>query len=155
MQIVEVDGKGRLDRLLATIVAARGASKEFLVKGVPDGIESVVVRVGRVGTSELSSAVASLRPDGMWKVYLSPLYFPLVGEAEWHLTGRDSIGNAAYMGKGRLKIVESVSDDCGEAPLVPDDTYIRNPNTGLWHKLTVVLEDGDIVPIVDKTGVVR
>ena len=155
MQVVKVDKRGRLDRPLDTIVAARSASKEFIVEDVPVGIESVVVRVGRVGTNELSSAAASPRPDGSWDVYLSPLYFPLVGEAEWHLVGRDRNNHAAYMGKGRLKIIESVSDDGGEAPLVPDDTYLRNPVTGLWHKLTAVLEDGEIVPIVEKTGVVR
>ena len=155
MQIVRVDGRGRLDRPLDTVVAARSASKEFEIEDVPEGTESVTVRLGRGDSGSLSSVTATLLPCGRWRVYASPLYFPAVGEAEWHLVGRDRMGQTSYMGRGRLKIVESVSDDGGEPPLVPEDTYLRNPATGLWHKLTAVFENGEILPIVEKNGVVR
>jgi len=42
-----------------------------------------------------------------------------------------------------------------DVPAVPEDTYIRNPATGLWHKLTIAFEDGGFLPIISNEGITR
>ncbi len=90
----------------------------------------------------------------MWMAYISPLHFPLVGAAEYHVTAVDDRGNTSWLGRGRLVVMKSVQN-VDTLPIVPDDTYLRNPETGLWHRLTVSFEDGVLTPSVSETGVER
>ncbi len=39
---------------------------------------------------------------------------------------------------------------------IPEDTYIRNPKTGLWYKLTASIDElGNIVPEIETEGITR
>ena len=57
---------------------------------------------------------------------------------------------------GRLFVEQSVLNVSEEdVPLVPEETWVRNPATGLWHKLEVTVEDGVLVPEFSNVGVSR
>ena len=59
-------------------------------------------------------------------------------------------------GAGTLMVVPSVLNVKETlVPLVPEDTWVRNPKTGLWHKLEVTVEDGVLVPEFSNVGVSR
>jgi len=154
---VHVNPNGRVSKPLSTLEAARHSVLEFTLQGLPQDMENVCVHIGRPGSDSYEAVAASPLPDGCWSVYASGLYFPEVGRADWHLTSKDRKGRSRYHGMGTLRIVESVLNENGaQTPsLIPEDTYVRNPRTGLWHKLTAKFEDGEIVPIIDPEGIER
>lgn len=142
--------------ILRALSVGRGAAMELELVGVPDGVVNVMFHAGRPGTENYSTVTARPLPDGRWGVYASGLHFPSVGVAKYHVTGKDGHDGSVWLGYGRLEIEQSVANvDAEDVPLVPEDAYVRNPLTGLWHKLTVVVEDGALVPELDKTGVSR
>ena len=148
---------GRSDRPLDTLAVGRGSSLEFELAGLPEGVENVTVHVGRPGTDSRAAARATALPDGRGGVYLSGLYFPTAGRTHWHVTAQDKRGGNRWFGRGVLDVVQTTLGDApsGTPPIVPDDTYVRNPVTGLWHRLTVDVEDGQLVPTIESEGVER
>lgn len=141
---------------LARIAVGRASAAELLVLGAPREIEDLRVHFSRPGGKGSAYAVKGRLSGGGWKVYASGLNFPEEGNAEYNVTAIDSHGNAVWLGRGALSVLPSVLHDAGgEAPIVPADTYIRNPATGLWHLLTVeVDESGALVPVLGE-GVER
>ena len=139
-----IKSNGRADRLLDTLAVGRGSSIEFELAGLPEGVENVTVHVGRPESDTHAAARAGL-------------YFPTEGMSDWHVTAKDKRGNAVWFGRGRLDIVPTVLGDADgqEPPILPDDTFIRNPVTGLWHRLTVDVENGQLVPTIESEGVER
>ena len=141
---------------LRTITVGRGSALELELVGVPDGLVNVMFHAGRPGTENYSMATARELPDGRWAVYASGLHFPNVGVAKYHVTGKDGRDGSVWLGRGRLNIEQSVLNvDPDAIPLVPDDAYVRNPVTGLWHKLEVTVENGVLVPEFSDQGVSR
>ena len=139
-----------------SITVGRGSALWLEVVGVPSGVENVVFHAGRPGTENYSTVAASPLPDGRWSVYASGLHFPNVGVGKYHVTGRDERGGSVWLGCGRLNVEQSVLNvDEGDIPLVPEDAYVRNPATGLWHKLEVTVENGVLVPEFSDQGVSR
>ena len=138
------------------ITVGRGSALWLEIVGVPGGVENVVFHAGRPGTENYSAVAASPLPDGRWSVYASGLHFPDVGVGKYHVTGRDWRGGSVWLGSGRLTVEQSVLNvDPDAIPLVPDDAYVRNPETGLWHKLEVTVENGVLVPEFSDQGVSR
>ncbi len=138
------------------ITVGRGSALWLEIVGVPGGVENVVFHAGRPGTENYSTVAASPLPDGRWSVYASGLHFPNVGTGKYHVTGRDARGGSVWLGSGRLNVEQSVLNvDEGDIPLVPEDAYVRNPATGLWHKLEVTVENGVLVPEFSDQGVSR
>ena len=154
--VIRVRG-GAFDRPeLATLSVGRASAQELELVGVPDGVMNVMVHVGRPGTDNYSAVLAHPLPDGRWGVYVSGLYFPEVGKGKYHVTGKDGHDGSVWLGWGRLFVEQSVLNvDEEDVPLVPEDTWVRNPKTGLWHKLEVTVEDGVLVPEFSNVGVSR
>ena len=124
--------------------------------GVPRDLENVQVAFdSRSGASETVVPCAAM-PGGDWSLYASPLNFPVAGKVKYRVTARTSQGDSIYLGTGSLTIAPAIANiDAAETAIVPNDTYVHNPETGLWHKLTVSLEDGELVPEIDRNGVAR
>lgn len=153
---IRVARPGEAGKMLCPMTVGRGSALWLELVGVPDGVSNVQFHAGRPGTENYSTVTASPISDGRWAVYASGLNFPNVGVAKYHVTGKDEKDGSVWLGRGRLNIEQSVVNvDAEDVPLVPEDAYVRNPATGLWHKLTVVVEDGVLVPELDKTGVTR
>lgn len=153
--IVNVGKPGEVATLRA-ITVGRGSALELDIAGVPEDVVNVVFHAGRPGTENYSAVAASALPGGRWAVYASGLHFPDVGVGKYHVTGRDWRGGSVWLGSGRLTVEQSVLNvDPDAIPLVPDDAYVRNPVTGLWHKLNVTVEDGVLTPEFSDQGVSR
>ena len=141
---------------LKMLNVGRATALEFSVGGVPAEVASLQFHVGRPGNDTFSVVVASRRRNGVWNVYASGLYFPEVGTVNYHLTGRDGKGNAVWLGGGVVNVLQSaINTSETDVPVVPDDTYVRNPATGLWHKLSIAFEDGGFLPIISNEGITR
>lgn len=141
---------------LQTIAVGRGSVLELEITGAPEGLQNVQLHVGRIGRSDFVPVTATPMPDNRWAVYANGLNFPDEGRTKYHLTGRDERDGSVWLGSGTLLIMPSVLNvDGAAAPIVPEDTYLLNPETGLWHKLTCTIEDGDMVPEISKEGIAR
>ena len=93
-----------------------------------------------------------------FRAYLSPFLFPDVSDAlEYHIVGADVHGNARWLGTGALIVRDNPADGSPVVPeIIPADTYIRNPVTGLYHKLVAEVNDlGEIAVAVDPEGIER
>ena len=141
---------------LRTLEVGRATALDLVVIGVPEGIQRLMFHVGRIGRDDFYPVEATALPDNRWAVYASGLHFQDVGKTVYHISAVDLRDNAVWLGKGRLEIVQSVLPVApGEIALIPEDTYLRNPETGLYHKLTCKFEDGMILPMIEEEGVSR
>lgn len=151
----------RLDLPLIPLYAGRLSSAVWYVSGVPSDIEGLAIQIGCTPDPTTHqprdnfSAAATLVTGGtcppcassMWKCYLSPFYFPDAATAlEYHIIGTDAESNPRWLGTGQLCVKDNPADGSPVAPdVIPRDTYIRNPVTGLYHLLTAnVNDDGEI-----------
>jgi hypothetical protein len=145
------------NKTLSPLSVGRGSALDCLIDGLPEDVTNVQFHAGRPNRAGVFSVVTATRlPDGRWAVYANGLHFPDAGSAKYHVTGRDGKGNNVWLGCGPLAVLPSVLNIAEEeAPIVPEDTYIRNPVTGLWHKLLVSVEGGALVPEIENEGVTR
>lgn len=146
---------GAVQRPLCTVSVGRASTLIAEVLNAPDGLQELQLHIGRIGRDDFISIPAMPRTDGRWAVYASGLNFQDEGVTKYHVTGIEARGGSVWLGSGRLEILPSVLNaDSGSISPVPEDTYIRNPDTGLWHKLTVEVFDGVLTPVVGE-GVTR
>lgn len=147
---------GAMRPALSTIQIGRASVLEAEVLGAPEGLTSLQFHVGRIGRDDFYAVEGIRKTDNRWSVYASGLHFQDPGRTEYHISGNDSRGNAVWLGKGRLEIIQAALPvNPEEIPVIPEDTYVRNPKTGLWHKLTCIVEDGMIIPQIEEEGVVK
>lgn len=141
---------------LRALEVGRSSVLELEIMGAPSGVQAVQFHAGRIGRNDFVPIPATPLPDNRWLVYANGLNFQDVGRTAYHVTAIDAHGNSAWLGRGRLEIVQSVlSVDESAIPPIPEDTYVRNPVTGMWHKLTCTVEDGAIVPLIEAEGVTK
>ena len=154
--MVRIRARETVKTALSAIQVGRASALEFDIVGAPEGLQSLQFHVGRVGREDFYAVEATAKPDNRWGVYANGLLFQDVGRTTYHISATDSKGNAVWLGKGRLEIVQAALPVSPEdIPVIPEDTYVRNPKTGLWHKLTCIIEDGMIVPQIEEEGVVK
>lgn len=151
---VRIRARETVKTALTALQVGRASALEFDVIDAPEDLQSLQFHVGRIGRDDFHAVVATAKPDNRWGVYANGLHFQDVGRTTYHISATDSRGNAVWLGKGRLEIVQSVLPvDPDAIALIPEDTYVRNPATGLWHKLTCQFEDGMILPMIEEEGV--
>ena len=153
----------RLDLPLAPQTVGKLSSAVFTIDGdIPADIEGLVVQIGRtpdgVTPRENLTAATTKKTDGTYECYLSPFYFPDEANGlKYHIVGRDAHDAPRWLGSGTLNVEENPANGSGVVPeVIPSDTYIRNPITGKYHKLTAsVNELGEIAIDIDDEGVDR
>ena len=134
----------------------RASAFRALLVGVPADLENVEVHFATPTNASGAAVKCTAVPGGDWRVYASGLYFPDEGRAKYRVSAKTPEGDSVHLGEGALRIVaSSLNIDEAELPIVPEDTYLRNPTTGLWHKLTCTIEDGDMLPLISKNGVTK
>jgi len=134
----------------------RGSAFRALLVGVPADLENVEVHFATPTDASGAAAKCDAMPGGDWRVYASGLYFPDEGKAKYRVSARTPQGDSVHLGEGALRIVaSSLNVDEAELPIVPEDTYLRDPRTGLWHKFTCTIEDGALTPKLAKEGITR
>ncbi len=153
---IEVD-ESHLAWPLRPIWAGVLASLTVEVVGVPDGMAELGMLVEAAGTDTPFAAAGKDMGGGRWRVYLMPYCFPVASDLglKYQIVGTDARGERTWLGTGALGV-----RDCGAAgsslipSVIPADTYVRNPKTGLYHKVTAeVDEDGIITLGVESEGV--
>jgi hypothetical protein len=159
----------RLNRPLETCFVGRLSSAVFRIGGdIPDDIEGITVQIGRTADPDTqeprenftaaATEEANTHAARSFRCYLAPFYFPDVSMGlKYHIVGLDASGNTRWLGTGTLEVEDNPANGTPIAPdIIPADTYIRNPATGLYHKLTAeVNELGEIVVTVEKEGIER
>lgn len=162
----------RPDRLgfpLETCVVGKLSSAVFRIGGdIPDDVEGITVQIGRTADPDTqepranftaaATEEASTHAERTFRCYLSPFYFPdLSKDLKYHIVGVDASGNARWLGTGSLEVEDNPANGTPIAPdIIPADTYVRNPATGLYHKLGAEVNAlGQVVVTVEKEGVER
>lgn len=127
------------------------------IVGVAAELENVQIHIGRPDNANGSAVACTALPGGEWRAYASPIYFPMPGKAKYRVTARTPEGDSVLLGTGSLTVAAApVNTPGSETEIIPDDTYVRNPKTGLWHKLTITEEeDGDLTPHLEPKGIAR
>ena len=155
---------GRLNFPLRTIWQGVLSSAVVVIHGMPADIDGagIVFGVAPSGTTPhdppVYRAPATRQADGTWRAYVMPAVFPVVGlSLEYSVVGEDSHENPRWIGTGQLNVVDCPAAGSADAPdIIPADTYVRNPITGLYHKLTAVVdEDGNLTINLDDEGIER
>ena len=158
----------RLNSPLATCVVGKLSSAVFVIYGdVPDDVEGIAVLIGRTEDPETHEpredfTAAAVEVDGSspraFRCYLSPFLFPDVSDAlEYHVVGTDTAGNARWLGTGAPDVRDNPANGSSVVPpIIPPDTYIRNPATGLYHKLTAAVNEyGELSIDLESEGIQR
>ena len=155
---------GRLNFPLRTVWQGVLSSAVLIVHGVPADIDSLGIVFGVAPTGDVPHdpptfrAAATRQADDTWRAYVSPFVFPVVGMSlEYSVVGADGHDNPRWLGTGQLNVVDCPAQGSAVTPeIIPADTYIRNPVTGLYHKITAeVNELGEITTVVDPKGIQR
>jgi hypothetical protein len=134
----------------------RGSAFRARLTGVSPELENVEVHFATPTNASGSAVKCEAVPGGEWRVYASGLYFPDEGRARYRVSARTPQGDSVHLGAGTLEIVpSSINVEESALPIVPEDTYLRNPATGLWHKFTCTFEDGMLTPNIAKEGITR
>lgn len=158
--IIEVD-EGRLNFPLRSLCAGRLSSLDVMIRGVSANVIALAVYVGRKGEGEEPFVAPCDRIGGAcgaWKCYLAPWCFPEVAPGlKYDIVGTREGGAVKWLGKGQLTVEETpVGSSPVPPPIVPSDTYVRNPVTGLYHKVTAEVDAaGKLTMVLESEGVAR
>ena len=156
MELEIIIDESRLNWPRRKIYAGVLSSLDVIVKGVPMGVSDLEIRFDAAGRDRPISARGRMVQDGVWHVYAMPFCFPsAAGDLKYEIVCTDEGGNARWLGTGALAVLACSAAGSGEEPqIVPRDTYLRNPVTGLYHRLVAeVDEDGVLTVAVDQEGV--
>lgn len=160
----------RLNAPLATCNVGKLSSAVFIIEGdIPEDVDTIAVQIGRTPDPQThaprpnyTAAASETTPDGSaartFRCYLAPFYFPDEADAlEYHVVATDINGNPRWLGTGPLVVRDNPADGSPVTPeIIPADTYIRNPATGLYHKLTAAVdEDGNLTVALEDEGIER
>ena len=158
----------RLNDPLATCFVGKLSSAVFVIWGdIPDDVDTITVQIGRTEDPDTHQprpnfTAAATEVEGRtprcFRAYLSPFLFPDTSDAlEYHIIGADDHGNARWLGTGPLIVRDNPANGSPVPPeVIPADTYIRNPATGLYHKLTAAVNEyGELSIDLESEGIHR
>ena len=156
----------RLNAPLATCNVGKLSSAVFVIEGdIPDDIDGMTVQIGRTEDPTTHqprpnyTVAANRNADGKtYRCYLAPFCFPDEADAlEYHVVATDTNGNPRWLGTGQLIVRDNPADGSPIVPeIIPADTYIRNPVTGLYHKLTAAVNEyGELSIHLESEGIER
>ena len=149
----------RLDEPLVPITVGKLSSAVIIIEGdIPDDIDTMTLQFERAGQNLANFTVAATPIDGGYRAYANPFNFPEASDAlKYHVIAIDSAGNPMWLGSGLLRVRENPANGSAVTPeIIPADTYIRNPATGLYHKLTAsVNEYGELSIDLEQEGIER
>jgi len=121
------------------------SSAVALIYGVPADIKacSLVIQAPGQNPDPARFRADAVKEGTAWRCYLNPYCFPAAATGlEYHVVGIDTHDNPRWLGRGTLDVYDNPAQGSGDVPaVVPRDTYIRNPVTGLYHLLTATVND--------------
>lgn len=153
--------ESRLNTALTTINAGRLSAHYLNVVRVPDYATTLAVVVKYKTDQGEDAAYAApcnaTSTAGKWTCYIIPAAFPHAGEYCYDVVGYNADAAPVWLGRGRLAVHENPAAGQGEIPsIIPADTYVRNPVTGLYHLVSAVVDDeGNVTLNVAEEGIER
>jgi hypothetical protein len=125
----------------------------FSITGLPTETESARLWITKVGASVAVYFDATWdETEEVWYAYAGGANFPTVGQGSYEVEFEDDEGRTFWSGRGVLSVLLASGGGTVGAG-TPADSYVRNPITGLYHKVTVrVNELGEFTTEVSQTG---
>ena len=152
----------RADHKLEALSAGKDSTRTVWVKCADEEADEIFIRIWRKATAEDTDEPVPYdvpgvqETNGVWRVYLPSYCFPLVADdLMYRVIGKDLKGETRDLGGGNLRVLETHLSEGGIAPtILPNNTYVRNPTTGLWHKLIATVDESGVISIaVDQEGI--
>lgn len=149
---------------LPPMTVGKLSSQIVILKGSVDSdIKSLNIQLERVpdpvtGEKPESYAIAATETADGWRCYISPYCVPdASADLKYHVVGIDELANPRWLGTGRLRVIDNPATGSPLQPsVVPPDTYLYNPATGLWHKLIAECDEAGVITVsVEQEGVQR
>jgi len=152
--------ESRLNYPLTPIAAGVLSSLYVELVDVPDTVQTLGILFEYGQTAQNFRAVCTQAGTGVWNCYAMPFIFPaanLTGELHYHVVATDDRDNEQWLGTGTLFVHANPANGSSQAPdIIPRDTYIRDPATGLYHMLSAVVDDeGKLTIALEEEGVER
>ena len=124
----------------------QGSAAIVILSGVPaSAVDAAIILTPVGGGTKLLYAAVKNETTGLMEVYIPGWSFPTVGDARYAVEFTMGTGDQSktfWSGRGDLHVWEAETNaDIPNAPIIPHDTYIRSPVTGLYYLLTVEFND--------------
>jgi hypothetical protein len=135
------------------------SSAVFIIGGdIPDDVAGLAVEIEYDDDGETAryTAAAMRQPDGTFRAYIAPAYFPETSNAlKYHIVATDEQENPRWLGSGSLRIFDNPANGSHVVPdILPRNLYAYNPTTGLYYKVTAeVNEYGQVSLSTEQEGV--
>lgn len=130
--------------------SGRGSRAMINVSGHPADTTPLIIY-----TAPEAEEATVIEADDSGNIYINGWSLDFAADVRYEIVARDADGVSTSMGKGQLTVYASSTSGSipTPPPIVPPETYVRNPVTGLYHLVTAVLnEDNEITLNVSETG---
>jgi len=126
----------------------------LVFSGVPSGFTARLY-LTKVGAEIAVYFDAEENSGGEVAVYVPGANFPAAGAGKYEVVITETAtGRNFWCGAGAVTVLAASSGSVNPGYGTALETYIRNPTTGLWHKVTAEINEfGEVTTTVEQTGV--
>ena len=140
---------------LVPITVGAGSDAYLIIEGIPQNGTGWQVRLYLTQVGQ-SVPVYFDAASGENTIYIPGANFPTAGTgAQYEIVITEiETGRKYWMGRGELNVSPASFEGGNPGMGTSLESYIRNPTTGLWHKVTAhINDDGDVTSEVSQEGV--
>lgn len=135
---------------LPHLYSGQGSRAYIQISGYPAGTTPLFIF-----TEPDADEATVIEADASGAIYINGWSLDFADQVRYEIVCRDEDNISTSMGKGYLTIYASATSATipTPPPIVPPETYVRNPVTGLYHLVTAVLNDANEIALnVSETG---
>ncbi len=137
---------------LDPLLVGQNSSVLLLLRGVPAGCAARLY-LTKPGAAAAVYFDASAEADEV-AVFVPGANFPTPGAGKYEVIITDGGGRNFWVGGGAVTVLEASSGSVNPGYGTALETYVRNPQTRLWHKVQAeVNEYGEVTTTVAQEGV--
>jgi len=130
---------------LTPLFVGQGSAAVVILSDVPAGASAALIITPVGGGTPVAYAAAANAATGDLEVYAAGWAFPTAGTTKYEITfttGEGDTERTFWAGSGLLHVMTAATvADIPNAPVLPQDTYVRSPVTGLYYLVTVELNE--------------
>lgn len=149
----------RLNFPLECVHVGKLSSAVLVIDGeIPDDVTGIAVDIEYMDGETVAryTANAARQPDGTFRAYIAPAYFPETSDTlKYHIVATDEQENPRWLGSGSLRIFDNPANGSHVVPdILPRNLYAYNPTTGLYYKVIAEANEyGQILLTTEQEGV--